>query len=44
MKMIASSRLAKAQRSMQSGKEYGAANTGVFLRRHPAGLVFTPFQ
>jgi F-type H+-transporting ATPase subunit gamma len=28
MKMIASTKLAKAQRAMQSGKEYGLANSG----------------
>lgn len=28
MKMIASTKLAKAQRAMQAGKEYGAANSG----------------
>ena len=28
MKMIASTKLAKAQRAMTSGKEYGVANTG----------------
>jgi F-type H+-transporting ATPase subunit gamma len=35
MKMIASTKLAKAQRALQSGKEYGLANTGA-RRRHPA--------
>ncbi len=30
MKMIASTKLAKAQRAMQAGKEYGLANAGVF--------------
>jgi len=30
MKMIASTKLAKAQRAMQAGKEYGAANAEVF--------------
>ena len=28
MKMIASTKLAKAQRAMQSGKEYGLVNSG----------------
>jgi F-type H+-transporting ATPase subunit gamma len=28
MKMIASTKLAKAQRALQSGKQYGLANTG----------------
>jgi len=28
MKMIASTKLAKAQRAMQNGKEYGKANSG----------------
>lgn len=28
MKMIASTKLAKAQRAMQAGKEYGVANAG----------------
>lgn len=28
MKMIASTKLAKAQRAMQAGKEYGVANSG----------------
>jgi F-type H+-transporting ATPase subunit gamma len=28
MKMIASTKLAKAQRAMQAGKEYGLANAG----------------
>lgn len=28
MKMIASTKLAKAQRAMQVGKEYGIANSG----------------
>jgi len=28
MKMIASTKLAKAQRAMQIGKEYGIANSG----------------
>ncbi|KAG1822347.1 ATP synthase F1 gamma [Suillus variegatus] len=31
MKMIASTKLAKAQRAMQSGKQYGLANSGAFL-------------
>lgn len=31
MKMIASTKLAKAQRAMQAGKEYGIANTGTFF-------------
>ena len=31
MKMIASTKLAKAQRAMQSGKQYGEANTGASL-------------
>lgn len=30
MKMIASTKLAKAQRAMQAGKEYGLANSGEF--------------
>ena len=30
MKMIASTKLAKAQRAMQNGKQYGIANSGVF--------------
>lgn len=29
MKMIASTKLAKAQRAMQAGKDYGIANKGV---------------
>jgi F0F1-type ATP synthase gamma subunit len=29
MKMIASTRLAKAQRAMQNGKQYGIANSGM---------------
>lgn len=29
MKMIASTKLAKAQRAMIAGKEYGIANSGV---------------
>lgn len=28
MKMIASTKLAKAQRAMQAGKQYGLANAG----------------
>lgn len=28
MKMIASTKLAKAQRAMQAGKDYGIANSG----------------
>jgi F0F1-type ATP synthase gamma subunit len=31
MKMIASSRLAKAQRAMQIGKQYGIANSGMAI-------------
>lgn len=31
MKMIASTRLAKAQRALQSGKQYGIANAGVWI-------------
>jgi F-type H+-transporting ATPase subunit gamma len=34
MKMIASTKLAKAQRAMQAGKEYGLANSGA-LSIHP---------
>jgi F-type H+-transporting ATPase subunit gamma len=30
MKMIASTKLAKAQRAMQAGKDYGLANKGTF--------------
>ena len=30
MKMIASTKLAKAQRAMQNGKQYGIANSGMF--------------
>ena len=30
MKMIASTKLAKAQRAMQEGKQYGIANSGRF--------------
>jgi F-type H+-transporting ATPase subunit gamma len=29
MKLIASTKLNKAQRALQAGKEYGAANSGV---------------
>ena len=32
MKMIASTRLAKAQRALQSGKQYGIANAGAWVR------------
>jgi hypothetical protein len=32
MKMIASTKLAKAQRAMQSGKQYGLANSGASRR------------
>ncbi|KAI0251863.1 ATP synthase F1 gamma [Lactifluus subvellereus] len=35
MKMIASTRLAKAQRAMQSGKQYGIANSEVFQNAKP---------
>ncbi|KAH9000729.1 ATP synthase F1 gamma [Lactarius hatsudake] len=35
MKMIASTRLAKAQRAMQSGKQYGIANSEVFQNAQP---------
>ncbi|KAI0317362.1 ATP synthase F1 gamma [Amylostereum chailletii] len=35
MKMIASTKLAKAQRAMQSGKQYGAANSEVFENSKP---------
>ncbi|KAH9021628.1 ATP synthase F1 gamma [Lactarius hengduanensis] len=35
MKMIASSRLAKAQRAMRSGKQYGIANSEVFQNAQP---------
>jgi F-type H+-transporting ATPase subunit gamma len=31
MKMIASTRLAKAQRAMQNGKQYGIANSGMAI-------------
>jgi len=31
MKMIASTKLAKAQRAMQAGKEYGIANAGAWI-------------
>jgi hypothetical protein len=34
MKMIASTRLAKAQRAMQNGKQYGIANSGMIPFRH----------
>jgi F0F1-type ATP synthase gamma subunit len=34
MKMIASTKLAKAQRAMQSGKEYGLANSGASRKQH----------
>jgi F0F1-type ATP synthase gamma subunit len=30
MKMIASTKLAKAQRAMTNGKQYGVANSGLF--------------
>ncbi|KAI9459220.1 ATP synthase F1 gamma [Lactarius psammicola] len=35
MKMIASTRLAKAQRAMQNGKQYGIANSEVFENAKP---------
>ncbi|EJD01896.1 ATP synthase F1 gamma [Fomitiporia mediterranea MF3/22] len=35
MKMIASTKLAKAQRAMQTGKQYGAANTEIFQNAPP---------
>jgi len=35
MKMIASSRLARAQRAMQNGKQYGIANSEVFQNAKP---------
>lgn len=35
MKMIASTRLAKAQRAMQTGKQYGIANSEVFQNAKP---------
>jgi F-type H+-transporting ATPase subunit gamma len=35
MKMIASTRLAKAQRAMQSGKQYGIANSEIFQNIQP---------
>jgi len=35
MKMIASTRLAKAQRAMQNGKQYGIANSEVFQNAKP---------
>ncbi|KIM60473.1 hypothetical protein SCLCIDRAFT_1216743 [Scleroderma citrinum Foug A] len=35
MKMIASTKLAKAQRAMQAGKEYGAANSEIFQHTPP---------
>ncbi|PAV18177.1 ATP synthase F1 gamma [Pyrrhoderma noxium] len=35
MKMIASTKLAKAQRAMQAGKEYGAANAEIFQHSSP---------
>jgi len=35
MKMIASTRLSKAQRAMQSGKQYGIANSEVFQNAKP---------
>jgi len=35
MKMIASTRLAKAQRAMQSGKQYGIANSEIFQNTQP---------
>jgi len=35
MKMIASTKLAKAQRAMQSGKQYGIANAEVFENATP---------
>jgi len=35
MKMIASTRLAKAQRAMQSGKQYGVANNEIFSNTPP---------
>ena len=34
MKMIASTKLAKAQRAMVNGKQYGIANSGVYPNRH----------
>ena len=34
MKMIASTRLAKAQRAMQTGKQYGIANSGMVISAH----------
>jgi len=35
MKMIASTKLAKAQRAMQNGKEYGKANSEIFANASP---------
>ncbi|KAG6333405.1 hypothetical protein ID866_5687, partial [Astraeus odoratus] len=35
MKMIASTKLAKAQRAMQAGKEYGSANSEIFQHAPP---------
>ncbi|KAF8480076.1 ATP synthase F1 gamma [Russula ochroleuca] len=35
MKMIASTRLAKAQRAMQTGKQYGIANSEIFQNTQP---------
>ncbi|KAI6145161.1 ATP synthase F1 gamma [Pisolithus tinctorius] len=35
MKMIASTKLAKAQRAMQAGKEYGSANSEIFQHTPP---------
>ncbi|KAI0058478.1 ATP synthase F1 gamma [Artomyces pyxidatus] len=36
MKMIASTKLAKAQRAMQNGKQYGIANSEVFQNAEPS--------
>ena len=44
MKMIASTKLAKAQRAMQSGKEYGTANAGTPIPIQPTTLHIHKFS
>ena len=44
MKMIASTKLAKAQRALNSGKEYGLANNGTVVTRiHPLPITDISF-
>lgn len=43
MKMIASTKLAKAQRAMQAGKQYGGANAGSYsFRRTSSSQTYLP--